>query len=423
MSDHFAALGDAVRSGDVAKTRRLLAAVPALRQRLDEPRRDLPFDSTLLLNAVSQANRELIDVLLAAGADINRRSGWWAGGFGVLDSCDRGLAMELIARGATVGPYQAARLGMIDELRAMLARDRSLAMARGGDGQTPLHVAASVAIARLLVENGADVDALDVDHESTPCQYLIREHQDVVRYLLSAGARSDLLMAAALGDVSLIEAHLDRDPASIRTRVSARWFPMRNCHAGGTIYTWTLGGDKTAHAVARDFGHDAALMLLNRRSPIDLQLVVACAAGDGAAARDLLRDNPGLLASLPPDALAALPTAARDNAADAVRSMLEVGWPVNSIGPERATALHWAAFHGNLDITREVLRAKPDVNLQEPTHNGTALGWAIFGSRHGWYCRTGDYGGVVSALLEAGAVAPEISSVDATDAVLAALRR
>ena len=83
MSDHFAALGDAVRSGDVAETRRLLEAVPALRQRLDEPRRDLPFDSTLLLSAVSQANRELIDVLLDAGADINRRSGWWAGGFGV----------------------------------------------------------------------------------------------------------------------------------------------------------------------------------------------------------------------------------------------------------------------------------------------------------------------------------------------------
>ena len=51
---------------------------------------------------------------------------------------------------------------------------------------------------------------------------------------------------------------------------------MRNCHAGGTIYIWTLGGDKTAHTVARDFGHDAALVLLNRRSPVDLQFVVAC---------------------------------------------------------------------------------------------------------------------------------------------------
>ena len=182
--DAYAALGDAVKRGDVAETRRLLAAEPSLRHRIDEPRRDLSFGSTLLLNAVSQRNLDLADALLEAGADINVRSGWWAGGFGVLDTCAMDLAPALISRGATVGPYQAARLGMVDALREMLARDPALVHARGGDGQTPLHVAANVGIARLLVEAGADIDALDVDHESTPCQYLIRERQDVVRYLL-----------------------------------------------------------------------------------------------------------------------------------------------------------------------------------------------------------------------------------------------
>lgn len=41
------------------------------------------------------------DLLLQAGASINARSHWWAGGFGVLDN-DHGLAPFLIERGATV---------------------------------------------------------------------------------------------------------------------------------------------------------------------------------------------------------------------------------------------------------------------------------------------------------------------------------
>ncbi len=70
--------------------------------------------------------------------------------------------------------------------------------ARGGDGQTPLHFASTVEIAEFLLAHGADMDALDVDHESTPAQYMLRvEHvrhyprdrQDVARYLVSRGCR------------------------------------------------------------------------------------------------------------------------------------------------------------------------------------------------------------------------------------------
>lgn len=421
--DGYAALGDAVKRGDVAETRRLLAAEPSLRHRIDEPRRDLAFGSTLLLNAVSQRNLDLADALLGAGADINVRSGWWAGGFGVLDTCAPELAPALISRGATVGSYQAARLGMIDALREMLARDPSLAHARGGDGQTPLHVAASVDIARLLVESGADIDALDVDHESTPCQYLIRERQDVVRYLLSAGARSDILMAAALGDEALAAAHLERNPDAIHTRVSNEWFPMRNRHAGGTIYIWTLGAHKTSHAIAREFGHPSLFDFLNRHSSPALRFVVACSAGDTAAARTIRDENPGLLARMSPGELAALPTAARDNDLDAVRTMLDVGWPIDVLGPEQATALHWAGFHGNAAMARRLLESAPQLDLKEATHGSTALGWAIYGSLHGWYRDSGDYASVVAALLDAGAAAPaDAATVDASDAVKAVLR-
>ena len=50
-------------------------------------------------------------------SNINARSEWWAGSFGVLDSAGPELAAYLIERGAIVDAHSAARLGMFDKLR------------------------------------------------------------------------------------------------------------------------------------------------------------------------------------------------------------------------------------------------------------------------------------------------------------------
>src|SRR6266508_3786970 len=89
--EQLEALRDAVRANDAAAVRRLLAEHPALKARINEPLPDFNFESTALLGAVGCVNREMIDVLLDAGADINVKSGWWAGGFGVLDSASPDL--------------------------------------------------------------------------------------------------------------------------------------------------------------------------------------------------------------------------------------------------------------------------------------------------------------------------------------------
>jgi len=53
------------------------------------------------------------------------------------------------------------------------------------------------------------------------------DRQDVARYLVSRGCKTDLLMATALGDVDLVRHHLDADPACIRMSVSEEWFPKK----------------------------------------------------------------------------------------------------------------------------------------------------------------------------------------------------
>src|SRR5688500_8216964 len=145
--DPAEALAAAVRANDAAGVARVLEQYPELKPKLDDPMPDGPFGATPLLGAVNKRNREMIDILLRAGATTKQRSPWWAGSFRVLDN-DHDLAPFLIERGAIVDAHAAARLGRLDRLRELVAANPEVVHARGGDGQTPLHFASSVEIAK-----------------------------------------------------------------------------------------------------------------------------------------------------------------------------------------------------------------------------------------------------------------------------------
>src|SRR6266705_709030 len=161
LEDGVAALVAAIKANDAARVGDVLECYPELKPRLNEPAPDHPFGITALLAAVQRRNKEMIDVLLRAGADINARSHWWAGSFGVLDN-DSGLASFLIERGAIVDVHAAARLGMMERLKELISGNPDLVHARGGDGQTPLHFSSTVEIADFLLDHGAAIDALDI---------------------------------------------------------------------------------------------------------------------------------------------------------------------------------------------------------------------------------------------------------------------
>ena len=87
-SDEFQQLGAAITANDAAGVASLLERNPSLKARLNDPLPTESFGTVALQVAVRRANRAMIDDLLDAGADINRRSHWWAGSFGVLDDAD-----------------------------------------------------------------------------------------------------------------------------------------------------------------------------------------------------------------------------------------------------------------------------------------------------------------------------------------------
>lgn len=410
-------LEDAFTRDDAKLYRQLLERHPELKSTIDEPL--APFDSPAVVQVRSKA---MLDVLLDAGADINARSRWWAGGFGLLHCARPDLAAYAIERGAVVDAHAAARLGLLELLRKLILADSTLVNAPGGDGQAPLHFASTVDVAEFLLRHGARIDARDVDHESTPAQYMIRDRQEVARYLVHRGCQTDLFMAAALGDVDLARKHLDANPDCVGMRVSAEYFPMTSPRAGGTIYQWTLGWHVSPHAVAREFGHKQVFRLLMDRSSAEVKLITACWAAEESAVASILGENPDIIPSLSMSNRRQVAHAARNNNTGAVRVMLAAGLPVVARGQHGATPLHWAAFHGNLQMTRDVLRCNPPLEATDDDFRSTPLGWAIHGSEHGWHCRTGDYAATVEALLDAGAQIGE-RQIGGTEAVLQVLRR
>ncbi len=395
---------DAVKAGDVKQVRRLVESDPKVAKNINAPL----FDFERMAVHAARENLPMLDLLLAHGADINAKSDWEHGGFGILEEARPEEADALTARGAEIDICAAVHLGRLNVLKALIESDPALVNAKGGDGKRPLHYAATLEIAEYLLDQGAEIDALDDDHESTPAQYMVKARSDICRLLISRGAKSDQLMAVALGDVDLVRRHLADDPDSIRMAVNQHWFPMIDtAKNGGHIYQWVLGFYQSAFEIARNFEHQQILELL-RRSAAAERLVDALRSGDLATADALLAEHSGLVRDADAKALRAVSDAGRHNDTATMRAMLERGFPVTAISQHEAMPLHWAAFHGNLEMMRLVLDYAPPLDAKDRDFGGDAMGWALHGAFVAWQgTSTSRHAECVQMLLDAGVDCPQ----------------
>ena len=391
---------DAVRAGDIETVRRLIETEPKVAAKINAPL----FDFGRKAVHAARENLPLLDLLLAHGADINTKSEWEEGGFGILEDARPEEADALIARGAVPDVWAAAHLGRLDALKALIEADPELVNAKGGDGKRPLHCAATVEIAEYLIDRGAEIDALDDDHHSTPAQYMVKERPEVCRLLIQRGAKTDLLMAVALGDVDLVQRHLAEDPGSIRMAVNQEWFPMIDtAKNGGHIYQWVLGFYQSAFDIARKFERHEVLDLLRQASSPTERLRDALWSGDLPAADAVLADHPDLIEKADESVLRAVADAGRHNDIATMKAMLERGFPVTAKSQHHAMPLHWAAFHGNPEMMRLVLAYDPPLDAKDRDFGGGPMGWALHGTFGSWPgTSTGKHADCIRILLDAG---------------------
>ncbi|WP_165452348.1 ankyrin repeat domain-containing protein [Paenibacillus thalictri] len=389
----------AVERNDPDAVRRLLHSQPLLAERINEPW--FVFDTPAIVIAANRGNRELVDVLLEYGADINVKSSWWAGGFGVLHHEHHDLSRYLIERGAHVDPHAAAALGMLELLRKMVEQDADIVNQRGPDGQVPLHYAVSPEIIDFLLDHGAVMDMRDIDHSSTPAQYAVNI-PDKCRHLIHRGAQTDIFMACKLGDVELVHNILKKDPDALQFQVGKGDFTS----VGGHIYEYVIGANVKPIFLAQHLGHEAITELMLSYSSVEQKFLLACIRADTETVRNILKEHPDIVQFLQPEDQSVIIDAARDHNADAVRLMLDVGFHVDARRNERSmTALHRAAERGDYEIVRLLIKHGASLEIRNE-FGGTPMNSCIWGSLH-TQDPQGDYAAVAEILIEAGVKLPD----------------
>ncbi len=199
-------LFDAIRAGDAAEVDRLLSARPYLAGASDAAGR------TAVTAAAYHRQPAILERILAARPDLDRFEAAIVGDLGrlsaLLDEPDAGPIDERSGDGFTA-LHLAAFFGRLRAVEELLDRHANPnAVATGALRVQPLHSAISAgheAVARLLVERGADVNAAQ-DGGVTPLHEAAANGlDDLAELLVRHGARLDALTDDILTPADLAE--------------------------------------------------------------------------------------------------------------------------------------------------------------------------------------------------------------------------
>jgi len=220
---------------------------------------------------------------------------------------------------------------------------------------------------------------------------------DVLKRMLDGGVDPD----ERQGPMSETPLHV----ATRRRRVDAVEILLDH---GADIDAKTKGG-KTAYAHAARRGFAEIVELLHARGA-DTQLntadrlAVAIVNGRFADARTILAANPGTArtGNLEEDRL--LADVAGRNGTEAVELLIGSGADLAAPGLDSGTPLHQAAWFGQPENARLLIDAGAPLDLFDPTHHTSPIGWVVHGSRYsgGAEERQEVYVELVQMMLEAG---------------------
>ena len=232
FAQNVANLLQASATGDLATAKSLLAKDSTLLEaRLPVKDRLWVGEISSLHWAVIHQQYDIIELLLAQGADINADLGGMTSLQNAIDlylmpdfEYDGKMIDFLLDRGAKMDIFAAMWLGKDELVEAMIRENPQLVHSKGPGNGTPLFFA-SLQLAKVLVDHGADIFArAEVEPEfknpesaytlNTPIRFQARwPNIPTLHFLLErAGVATDAFLSCVLDEIEQVKTAVDSDP-------------------------------------------------------------------------------------------------------------------------------------------------------------------------------------------------------------------
>jgi len=288
-------------------------------------------------------------------------------------------------------------------VRLLLERGADVRIRDYSDNAYALHFAAEdadLAIVRMLVEAGSDIDGEGDDHQVgvlgwATCLGKVRD--DVAAYLLGAGARLNIWSAIALDRADDVRAFVSRDPSILSARSSRNDHHRTLLHHAaamnrpamarllielGARVDATDDTGATALTVAAVESADPSILTMRERAGARFDLLTALTLGRYDLADRMFAEDPARIGPDGRDTIALHLLVAKRHA-DGVRWLIEHGVDLNAkrvLWDCNHTALHITTElpGGAIELTRMLLDAGADPGIRDDKYEATVLGWAEY---------------------------------------------
>ncbi|MEN6521335.1 MAG: ankyrin repeat domain-containing protein [Armatimonadota bacterium] len=228
-------------------------------------------------------------------------------------------------------------------------------------------VTGNISKVKECVAKGADVNTADIDGYTALQLAASDNHKEITRFLISKGAKVDLLSAAGIGDIQMTR-NLVSKGADINTTGKYGDTPLhwasKNGHAKVVAYLLGNGARTdirtkdigwTPLHYASDNGHlDVARLLISNKASID--------AKDFAGSAPLIY-------------------AVTSHRKEMIALLSSLGADINARDDHGMIPLDWAVYKEPVAIVKELLRCGADVKAKD-VYKYTPLHWAVRATRN-----------------------------------------
>ncbi|TFB02620.1 Ankyrin-3 [Trichoderma ghanense] len=322
--------------------------------------------------AVEKKSSQAVGVLLKAGAHVNVQDR--DGSTPLHMAVEQESITEMLIKSRAGVNYTdiegrtalflAAEKGSTAVAALLVKNDADIAIA-ANDKRTPLHMAVQhKAIVQLLLAQGANVGAADVEGRTPLCLAAADGAADVAAWLIVRGA--NVKTAAKDGRTAL---HVAVNHTKIAEMLLER---------GADVNAVDIEGHTPLHLAATDGAAEVAALLT------DAGADVATAAGDGRTAlhmavrfkdiTKMLLEHGAAINAVDVEGYTPLYLASMDGTAEVAALLIDRGADVTTAAKDGRTPLHMALSRGQegLEIARKLLGFDPGVKTENPCVNATA---------------------------------------------------